>query len=196
MDEQFHESVAGGSVTPYLVDLVQGKQLTPGKTLELGSANGANAVYLASLDFDVLGIDISETSVKFARENAKKSKLDISFLAADASNLSFLKDMYDVILDWGAFHAINPDRRDDYVTQLIEHMSQGARLVLRVYSKRDTEAGVDAEMDLGRKRYFFSEDDIKRIFGKSFKVLERKEDDVQVGPVTSSFDYYLLEKQW
>lgn len=196
MEKDFHETIAGLTVSPYIVELVQTKRIkSPGKVLEIGTDNGANAIFLSQQGFDVLGIDLSEEAIQFARKNADQAKVKASFLAVDASTLNFLKDMYDVILDWGAFHALAPERRFEYLSQLTEHTTEGAKIVLRVYSDRDAESGDDS-MALGRKRYFFSEKEINEAFGKNFKIVEHKESDVSVGGITSAFDYYLLEKLW
>jgi SAM-dependent methyltransferase len=75
-----------GEPDPQLVRFVQDGRVGPGRTLEVGSGTGTNAIWLAERGFDVLGVDVSAIAVEEARVKAAgRSHLRfevVDFLAA------------------------------------------------------------------------------------------------------------------
>ena len=63
-----------------LVELVDGGEVKPCNTIDLGCGAGNYAIYLASKGFDVTGIDISPAAIKIAKENAEKKGVRPIFL--------------------------------------------------------------------------------------------------------------------
>jgi len=53
-----------------LVEMIESHAIAPGRTLELGSGTGTNAIYLVQRGFDVVGVDISPLAVEQARAKA------------------------------------------------------------------------------------------------------------------------------
>ena len=53
--------------------------IQPGRALDIGCGEGFYSLYLASLGFDVVGIDLSDRAVELARQNAKRAGLNVSF---------------------------------------------------------------------------------------------------------------------
>ena len=71
------------------------------RVLVIGCGKGITACYLAQkYDCEVVGIDVSEKMVNYARELAKKKKLDnkVSFRVADAHNLPFEDESFDMVI--------------------------------------------------------------------------------------------------
>ena len=68
-----------------------------GKALDIAMGEGRNAVYLASLGFDVLGIDVSEVGVKKALALAESKNVKIHTLLTDLDNYTLQKNEYDLI---------------------------------------------------------------------------------------------------
>ena len=52
-----------------LKELVESGKIKPCKVIDIGCGEGFYSIYLASKGFDVLGIDISENAIKYAKEN-------------------------------------------------------------------------------------------------------------------------------
>ncbi|MFQ5674121.1 MAG: class I SAM-dependent methyltransferase [Nitrospinales bacterium] len=75
-------------------DLLPGK----GKALDIAMGEGRNAVYLASLGYDVLGIDISEAAMQNALALAERKNVKIKALAADLDHYKFDDSGFDLIL--------------------------------------------------------------------------------------------------
>ncbi|MGC9470636.1 MAG: class I SAM-dependent methyltransferase [Bacteroidales bacterium] len=62
------------------------------KILDVGCGTGRHAIELTKRGYSVTGIDLSESQLKRARENARKQNLEIDFRRYDARNLPFDQD--------------------------------------------------------------------------------------------------------
>jgi SAM-dependent methyltransferase len=71
-----HTRVWSGRPNRQLVDLVEG--LAPGTALDVGCGEGADAIWLASRGWDVLGIDVSEVALSRAREHTAELPADVA----------------------------------------------------------------------------------------------------------------------
>lgn len=71
------------------------------RVLDIGCGKGVTACYLAQkYGCEVVGIDVSEIMVEYARELARKKGLDgkVSFRIADAHNLPFEDESFDIVI--------------------------------------------------------------------------------------------------
>lgn len=75
-------------------ELLAGK----GKALDLACGEGRNAVYAASLGYDVLGLDVSEIGLQKARKLAGKKNLHINTLVTDLDDFEFEENAFDLVL--------------------------------------------------------------------------------------------------
>lgn len=94
------------------VDFIE-KEISKDKNceiLDIGCGTGRHAIELAKRGYNVTGIDLSESMIKKARENAKKYKLDVDFQIADARKLDY-NDSFDlvVMICEGAFPLMETD---------------------------------------------------------------------------------------
>jgi SAM-dependent methyltransferase len=58
--------------------------LTPGRALDVGCGEGADAIWLATQGWDVTAIDISEVAVGRARAAAERAGVEITLMSGDA----------------------------------------------------------------------------------------------------------------
>ncbi|MGE3510623.1 MAG: class I SAM-dependent methyltransferase [Vicinamibacterales bacterium] len=112
-----------GLPDPQLVEAVESRTITPGRTLEIGCGTGTNAIFLAQHGFDVLGIDISEIAVDNARAKAEgRCRFEVvDFLAAPPSGAPF-----QFVFDRGCFHVFDDEAdrarfAEHVAAQLVEH---------------------------------------------------------------------------
>lgn len=71
------------------------------RVLDIGSGKGVTACHLAQkYECEVVGVDLSERMVEYAKERAKKYELDdrVSFRRADAHNLPFENESFNMVL--------------------------------------------------------------------------------------------------
>ncbi|MBN8191179.1 class I SAM-dependent methyltransferase [Bacillus sp. NTK074B] len=93
--------------------------ITCGRVLELGCGPGRNAIYLAENGFEVDAVDVSKTSLDWAKERADERNLSINFFHRNIFDIEIEDGKYDFIYDSGCFHHIAPHRRISYIN-LIE----------------------------------------------------------------------------
>jgi len=82
--------------------LVENMPLLPksGKALDIAMGTGRNALYLASLGFQVTGIDLSAVAVDKCRQKAERLGLSIEALVADLERSPLPMEEYDLILNF------------------------------------------------------------------------------------------------
>jgi SAM-dependent methyltransferase len=109
-----------------------------GAVLDAGCGTGENALHIAALGLRVLGVDVAETAISIARENATVRGLDAAFVVADALHLD---GAFDAVLDCGLFHTFDSDERRDYVASLASVTRPGGKLYVLCFSDAGPDTG-------------------------------------------------------
>jgi len=88
----------------YLKNKCQSKKL-----LDYGCGNGLHSVFPARQGADVVGIDLSENSLKLARLHAQKLDLaeKTKFIKMDCEALEFSDNSFDIVWDGGTFSSLD-----------------------------------------------------------------------------------------
>jgi len=108
---------------PNLVDRVQRLGLSSGRALDIGCGTGTHAVWLASLGFEVLGVDMSQRAIEHAEARAKVAATPGQCTFA---TLDFLADPppgrpFDFVFDRGCFHVFDePAERARFAANVAE----------------------------------------------------------------------------
>jgi len=166
------------TVPDALVELVESGRVKPCKTIDLGCGTGNYAIYLASMGFDVTGIDVSQTAIEIARENAKKEDVKCNFLIADLlGDLHEIKETFDFAYDWELLHHIFPENREKYVENVYRILSPMGKYLSVCFSEKNPQFG-----GLGKYRktplstvlYFSSEEELRCLFEPYFDIKELK----------------------
>jgi SAM-dependent methyltransferase len=71
---------------------------TAGRALDLAMGEGRNAIYAASLGYDVLGVDISDIGVRRANDLAHQRGLTIQTEVTDLDHYTLPENAFDLIL--------------------------------------------------------------------------------------------------
>jgi len=88
------------------------------RILDIGCGTGRHSIELAKRGYIVVGIDLSESLLKRAKEKASEQKLQIVFQKHDARNLPFLHEFDLVImLCEGAFPLMETDEMNFQILQ-------------------------------------------------------------------------------
>ena len=82
--------------SPFVMDVV--KNVPPGRALDVGMGQGRNALYLASIGWDVTGVDISDEGLRQAREAATARKLSLHAIQADIEAWDHGSEHWDLVL--------------------------------------------------------------------------------------------------
>jgi SAM-dependent methyltransferase len=135
-DASYHDGAAPwdiGRPQPAIVRLASGGGFA-GAVLDAGCGTGENALHVASLGLQVLGVEVAETAVAIAREKAEARRIDAEFVVADALQLDRLGRMFQTVLDCGLFHSLDADERRGYVSSLASVTEPGTTLYVLCFS--------------------------------------------------------------
>lgn len=127
-----------GKPRDFLVELIESGKIKPeGRALDICSGLGTNTIYLAKSGFKTSAIEISDTAVKKARENAREAGVAIDFKNGNVLNLPFGSSNFDFVLDIGCFHHMHPDDRPRLLEELMRVLKPGARLLMFSFSDKN-----------------------------------------------------------
>jgi SAM-dependent methyltransferase len=105
-----------------------------GAVLDAGCGTGENALHVASLGLQVLGVDVAKTALAIAREKARARGIEAEFVVADAFQLGRLGRTFETVLDCGLFHSFEGDERPGYVASLASVTRRGGTVYVLCFS--------------------------------------------------------------
>jgi SAM-dependent methyltransferase len=147
----------------YLVRLVNENKIRKGKVLDLCSGDGTNSIYLASKGFKVVGIDISPTAVKIAKERCLKRNVQCTYLIGNVLKLK-LDQKFDLVLDRGCFHHIHRKFKPKYIKLIYNSLKNKGKFYLLCFSDKNPP-----------NQKNLSKQDIQKYFSESFRILFMKD---------------------
>ena len=124
-----------GRAQPAFVRLAEREGMA-GAALDVGCGTGENALHLAGLGLEVVGIDASPTAIERARRKAQERRLAAEFAVLDALELPRLCRTFDVAIDCGLFHVFSDDERRRFERSLHAVLLPGGRYHLLCFSDR------------------------------------------------------------
>ncbi|TAM72056.1 class I SAM-dependent methyltransferase [Mycobacterium sp.] len=123
-----------GRPQPELARLVdQGRVRS--EVLDSGCGHAALSLALAARGYTVVGLDASATAIAAAATAAAERGLTTaSFAQADVTSFRGYDGRFSTILDSGLFHALPPERRQDYVRSIFRAAAPGAALYILAFA--------------------------------------------------------------
>jgi len=88
-------------------------EFQPQRILEVGCGRGEFAIFLRRQfpDADIAGIDFSEAAIQIAAERSEKGEANVNFIRADAENLPFDDETYDLVISCECMeHVHDPEK--------------------------------------------------------------------------------------
>ena len=73
-------------------------ELEPRRALDLACGEGQNAIWLAGLGWDVVGVDYSDVAIAKARERAERDGIDVRFVCSDLVEYEPAREVFDLVL--------------------------------------------------------------------------------------------------
>jgi SAM-dependent methyltransferase len=86
------------AVRPNRFLVAEVSDLAPGRALDLACGEGQNAIWLATLGWQVTGVDYSEVAIAKAQARAERDDVDVTFEAADLVAYEPDRGAYDLVL--------------------------------------------------------------------------------------------------
>lgn len=151
-----------------LREYIENNRVVGGRALDAGCGTGNFSVYLAQNGFEVVEVDYSEKALTIARQNNESQQLPIRYVRADLTELTAAlpDEQFDLILDYKVAHHLTTDRLKTYVTQCVELLKAGGRIVLICYSDKDVDAAGrgSAIGQFGNEMLYRNVDEIREIY--------------------------------
>ncbi len=122
---------------PELLDFLE--EHPTGSALDLGCGTGTNAITMAQRGWNVTGVDFASKAIYSARRKAARSGVQAQFLTQDVTKLDNLQKTFDLILDIGCYHSLDPQRQREYQNNLDRLLKPGGHFLLYVFFRPDSE---------------------------------------------------------
>ena len=163
-----------------LVAYFNSNLMDSGRVLELGSGPGRNAIYFAKQNCEVDAIDLSLTSIQWAKERAIEKQVDIHFIHDSLFNVKLEPNTYDIIYDSGCFHHIAPHRRTSYKELVWNALKPGGLFAITCFVEGGALGGSNiTDWEVYRQRSLngglgFTSERLQSIFS-DYEVVEMRE---------------------
>jgi methyl halide transferase len=117
------------------------RDISPCRALELGCGSGADAVFLAQLEFDVTAIDISPLAIERARAKATQAGVTVAFFAADLLEQPDVGPPFEFVFDRGVYHALRRNALQGYLDTLARVTAPGGIYLTVAGNANETRPG-------------------------------------------------------
>lgn len=78
--------------------VAEAEALTPGRALDLACGEGRNAIWLATLGWEVTGVDFSEVAIAKARARAEREEVRVDFVCTDLLEYEPAPEAFELVL--------------------------------------------------------------------------------------------------
>lgn len=157
--------------------------LSPGRALDVGCGEGADAIWLARRAWTVTAIDISEVAIGRAREAGELAGVTVEWLAGDVLEMPFPARSFDLVsLQYPAL----PKAAGEQAVRRLLDTVRPSGLVLAVYHDLDDEHCEHMKSQGVDPADYFGADDVALLLGDDFTVeLHEVEPRIDPPPGTS-----------
>ena len=124
---------------PEVIEVVQ--ELRTGRALDLGCGFGRAAIYLAGSGWQVDAVDFVEMAIEVARKRAADAGVSVNFIQGDVMDLPSLAGPYDLVLDVGCAHSLEPEQFEIYVNEVARLVRGGGTYLLFVRLRESVVGG-------------------------------------------------------
>ena len=129
-----------GKPRQILVEFVEKGLIKKGKALDICCGAGTNTVYIAKQGFEVTGIDISPTAIKYAKKKAAQARVKIDLRVQNFLDLVFGDEEFDFVFDMGCFHHVKVEDRHTFIGGVHRVLKKGGDYMLTCFSYRNGKA--------------------------------------------------------
>ena len=141
--------------------------LTPGRALDVGCGEGADAVWLARRGWTVTAIDVSDVAVSRAREAAERAGATVDWVCGDALRTPFPAGTFDLVSM--QYPALPKAAGEAAMRALLDSVRPGG-LLLAVYHDLDDEHREHMKSQGTDPADYVGADDLGRLLSDDFTV--------------------------
>ena len=185
---------------PELVQLIENGKIKPCKAIDIACGEGFYSIYLASRGFNVTGIDLSKKAIQYAKENAVSRRINARFVELDIDDLDQLNETFDFVLEWGLLHHRMPiEKVKQYIKRVAQVLNKNGKYLSMCFNEQSPEfegVGVKCRTGIrGLKLYYFSQEELRKLFEPHFRILEAKLINIPGGKGPDHIgNYFFMEK--
>jgi SAM-dependent methyltransferase len=144
-DRRYAEVENLWAVRPNRFLVAETEALAAGRALDLACGEGQNAIWLASLGWDVTGVDFSEVAIAKARARAERDGVDVDFICADLETYEPARDAFELVIV--LYLHIQPNERRAVLDKATAALTSGGTFVLVGHDLRNMTEGVGGPSD-------------------------------------------------
>jgi 2-polyprenyl-3-methyl-5-hydroxy-6-metoxy-1,4-benzoquinol methylase len=144
-EKNFNDWFNNDALLPILIEFISLIPQKP-KVLDLGCGTGGESKRVQKLGADVIGIDLSSESVKYAQENVK----DALFLVMNILDMQFENVFFDGVFEAGVLFHFSKTEQESILGKLFS-IIKGSGIFLSIYPEGNYE-GIE-EFDIDGKKY-------------------------------------------
>jgi SAM-dependent methyltransferase len=141
--------------------------LTPGRALDVGCGEGADAIWLARCGWTVTAIDISDVAVARAREAAELADAPVEWVCGDALQAQFPPRSFDLVSM--QYPALPKAAGEAAMRTLLDAVRHGG-LLLAVYHDLDDEHRQHMKSRGVDPAHYIGAEDLGRLLGDDFTI--------------------------
>jgi len=158
------------------------------KILDLGSGTGRNSNYLAQIGAEVVGLEVSDTAIKIAKDRSFQLGVSVDYLKQNIGmEYPFEDNIFDLVIDITSSNSLNEKERriylkevsrvlkDDgifFVRALCKDGDKNAKYLLKNNPGKERDTYIMP--DIGLQERVFSKDDFIQTYSEYFKILKLK----------------------
>lgn len=123
-------------------------RIPKGRVLSLGEGEGRNAVYLASLGYDVTAVDSSDVGLAKAMQLAANHGVNLTTITADLADFEIEAEAWDGIIS--IFCHLPTDVRAPLYRRVVRGLKPGGTFILEAFTPRQLHLGTGGPKELDR----------------------------------------------
>jgi 2-polyprenyl-3-methyl-5-hydroxy-6-metoxy-1,4-benzoquinol methylase len=133
------------AVKPNRFLVAEVSELPTGRALDLACGEGQNAIWLATLGWDVTGVDYSEVAIAKARERAEREGVKVTFKCADLVEYEPERAAHDLVVV--LYLHIHSTERGSVHAKAAEALAPGGTFLLLGHDRANLTEGVGGPSD-------------------------------------------------
>jgi SAM-dependent methyltransferase len=147
--------------------VAEAAELAPGRALDIGCGEGADAIWLARQGWNVTAIDISDVALERARAAAELAGVTVEWIEGDALHVPLPSSAFDLVSL--QYPALPKSGGDAPMRALLDTVRPGA-VLLAVYHDLDDEHREHMKSRGVDPADYFGADDVERLLGDDYTV--------------------------
>jgi SAM-dependent methyltransferase len=170
--------------------VVEAADLDPGRALDVGCGEGADAIWLARRGWTVTAIDVSDVALGRAREAAERAGATVEWVCGDALRTPFPAHSFDLLsMQYPAL----PTAAGEATVRTLLDAVRSTGLLLAVYHDLDDEHREKMKAHGCDPDDYLGVDDLARLLGRDFAIeLHAVEPRIDPPPDTPHIDDVVL----